>query len=103
MIKFAKDYRYPIRHSAFTYCEDELPSRLDLRKEKYGGPFTTEQVEDVKVFLRILCLLITLGPIMMVDFSVNGALFKFASHLDERAPKSITNNDQKLMSLMSIA
>ena len=32
----------------------ELPSRLDLGKHKYGGPFTTEQVEDVKTFLRLL-------------------------------------------------
>ena len=48
VLKFAKDHSYPIRRSAFTYCEDELPSRLDLGKEKYGGPFTTEQVEDIK-------------------------------------------------------
>ena len=54
VIKFAKDHTNPIRRSAFTYYEDELPSRLDLGKEKYGGPFTTEQVEDVKVFLGIL-------------------------------------------------
>ena len=54
VIKFAKDHTNPIRRSAFTYYEDELPSRLDLGKKKYGGPFTTEQVEDVKVFLGIL-------------------------------------------------
>jgi hypothetical protein len=54
VLKFAKDHTNPIRRSAFTYCEDELPSRLDLGKEKYGGPFTTEQVEDVKAFLGIL-------------------------------------------------
>ena len=41
-------------YSAFTYCEDELPSRMDLGKEKYGGPFTTEPVEDVKAFYGIL-------------------------------------------------
>ena len=83
VLKFAKDHTSPIRRSAFTYCEDELPSRLDLGKEKYGGPFTTEQVEDVKAFLGILRVLLTLGPIMMVDFSVNGILLqKFAGHLD---------------------
>ena len=58
VLKFAKDHTYPIRHSAFTYCEDELSSRLDLGKEKYGGPFTTEQVEDVKAFLGILHVLL---------------------------------------------
>ena len=30
--------------STFIYCEDELPSCLDLGKHKYGGPFTTEQL-----------------------------------------------------------
>lgn len=34
--------------------EDELPSHVDFGKSKYGGPFTTEQVEDVKTLLRIL-------------------------------------------------
>ena len=82
VLKFAKDHTNPIRRSAFTYCEDELPSRLDLGKEKYGGPFTTEQVEDVKVFLGILRILLTLGPIMMVEFSVNGIFQKFANHID---------------------
>ena len=53
--------------SAFTYCEDELPSRLDLGKEKYGGPFTTEQVEDVDVFLGILKVLLSLGPLLLRD------------------------------------
>ena len=61
-IKFAAQHKSPIRRSAFTYCEDELPSRMDLAKEKYGGPFTTEQVENVKVFLGILRILLTLGP-----------------------------------------
>ena len=40
--KFAVNHGHPIHHSAFTYCENELPSRLDLGKDKYGGPFTTE-------------------------------------------------------------
>ena len=93
VLKFAKDHTYPIRRSAFTYCEDELPSRLDLGKEKYGGPFTTEQVEDVKAFLGILRVLLTLGPIMMVDFSMGGILMRFAGHLDSRALKSITSFD----------
>ena len=54
VIKFAVKNKHPRCRSAFTYCEDELPSRLDLGKHKYGGPFTTEQVEDVKTFLRLL-------------------------------------------------
>ena len=92
VLKFAKDHTNPIRHSAFTYCEDKLPSRLDLGKEKYGGPFTTEQVEDVKAFLGILRVLITLAPIMMVDFSIEGILGRFASHLDEKVLEYLTDD-----------
>ena len=74
ILKFAKDHTSPIRRSAFTYCEDELPSRLDLAKEKYGGPFTTEEVEDVKAFTGILRVLLTLGPIFLADVAVNGLI-----------------------------
>ena len=64
--RFAWQHRIPIRRSAFTYCEDDPPSRLDLGKSKYGGPFTTEEVEDVKVFYQVLKILVSLGPFMYV-------------------------------------
>ena len=57
VIKFACRHKKPLNRSAFTYCEDEKPSRVDLGKSKYGGPFTTKEVEDVKAFLGILKLL----------------------------------------------
>ena len=78
---FSLKHKNPIHRSAFTYCEDELPSRLDLGKEKYGGPFTTEQVENVKVFLGILKLLISLGPFLATERSTYTLLPKFSDHL----------------------
>ena len=54
VLKFTKQHKCPVNRSAFTYCEDEIPSRIDLGKSKYGGPFTTEEVEDVKTFFRII-------------------------------------------------
>ena len=63
VIKFAIVTKHPRCRSAFTYCEDELPSRIDFGKSKYGGPFTTEQVEDVKTLLRLLPLILILGVI----------------------------------------
>ena len=69
VVKFAKEHSHPVRRSAFTYCEDELPSRLDLGKEKYGGPFTTEEVENVKAFVGILSVLLTAGPILTADLA----------------------------------
>ena len=54
ILKFAVKYKAPLNRSALTYWEEDIPSRLDLGKSRYGGPFTTEQVEDVKTFFRIL-------------------------------------------------
>ena len=55
---YARKHKYPENRSALTYWEEEAPSRLDLGKEKYGGPFTEEQVEDVKTILRLLPLVV---------------------------------------------
>ena len=81
VIKFAAQHKIPIHRSAFTYCEDELPSRMDLAKEKYGGPCTTEQVEDVKAFLGILQVLLTLSPVFIPNTAANDMLYKFSNHL----------------------
>ena len=58
-----KVLKYSWKHehrSAFTYWEEDIPHRIDLGKNKYGGPFTNEEVEDTKTFLRILPLLLCL-------------------------------------------
>ena len=53
VIKYAVNNKHPRQRSAFTFCEDDLPPRIDFGKYKYGGPFTTEQVEDVKTLFRL--------------------------------------------------
>ena len=55
---YARKHKYPENRSALTYWEEEAPSRLDLGKDKYGGPFTEEEVEDVKTVLRLIPLVI---------------------------------------------
>uniref|UniRef100_A0A1X7T8A5 Uncharacterized protein n=1 Tax=Amphimedon queenslandica TaxID=400682 RepID=A0A1X7T8A5_AMPQE len=55
---YARKHKYPENRSALTYWEEEAPSRLDLGKDKYGGPFTEEEVEDVKTLFRMLPLFI---------------------------------------------
>ena len=60
VLKFAAKHKAPLNRSALTYWEEEIPSRLDLGKLRYGGPFTTEQVEDVKTILRLLAVSFTL-------------------------------------------
>ena len=68
VFSYAIKHKHPRQRSAFTYCEDELPSRIDFGKIKYGGPFTTEQVEDVKASIRIIVVLITGCTV----YSING-------------------------------
>ena len=65
VLKFAAKHKAPLDRSAFTYWENDIPSRIDLGKSKYGGPFTTEQVEDVKTILRLLVIGITFSLVIM--------------------------------------
>jgi peptide/histidine transporter 3/4 len=85
VICFARKHSSPIQRSAFTYCEDELPSRLDFGKEKYGGPYTVEQVENVKVFLNILKVLLSLGPLFAIERSMNILQSLFFTHLSRKS------------------
>ena len=75
IINFARKHKHPLQRSAFTYCDNYIPSRLDFAKERYGGPFTTEQVENVKTFLRILIVLFSIGPVFALE--VPGSYFLF--------------------------
>ena len=61
----------------------EIPkSRFDFGKEKYGGPFTNKQVEEVKSCLQIFFILLTLGPVFLVDFAASKLLPNFGFHMD---------------------
>ena len=60
VVKYSWDHKYPVNRSAFTYWENDIPSRINFGKSKYGGPFTNEQVEDVKTLLQLLLLIISL-------------------------------------------
>ena len=61
VLNYARKNKCPKNRSALTYWENKTPSRLDLGMEKYGGPFTEEQVEDVKTTLRLLLLIFTIS------------------------------------------
>ena len=67
VIRFAKKHKAPVQRSALTYWEEDIPSRIDLGKSKYGGPFTIEQVEDVKTILRMAAISIPV-PIILSSF-----------------------------------
>ena len=67
---YARKHKYPENRSALTYWEEEAPSRLDLGKDKYGGPFTEEEVEDVKTVFRMLPIYIAVIGYAFVDNSM---------------------------------
>ena len=60
VLKYSWKHKVPEHRSAFTYWEEDIPHRIDLGKNKYGGPFTNEEVEDTKTFFRIFPLLLCL-------------------------------------------
>ena len=58
VLNYTRKHSYPERRSAFTYIDEEQPTRMDYGKSKFGGPFTEEEVEDVKTVLRLIPLII---------------------------------------------
>ena len=66
VLRFVKKHSYPINRSALTY--GEIPSRFDYAKERYGGPFSTEQVESVKTLGRMILVLLTVFGGFMEPF-----------------------------------
>ncbi len=91
VIKYAIKTKHPRCRSAFTYCEDELPFRIDFGKHKYGGPFTTEEVENVKTFLRLLAIMFV-GTLVVIGML---SLHKLGNQL-------IVSNNQDIISLYKL-
>ena len=75
VLRYAQKHKYPVQCSALTYWEDKIPSRIDLGKSKYGGPFTTEEVENVKTFFQLIKLLLSLSGIIFTSYSIELNLF----------------------------
>jgi len=79
VLTYAWNHTCPENRSAFTYWEEDIPPRIDLGKSKYGGPFTTEEVEDTKTFLAILLLLLSL-----LGFQLSGYGYSIEDQLMRR-------------------
>jgi len=58
------------------------PPKLDLAKIRYGGPFTTEQVEDVKTFYRVLFVLASMMTSMMLLGAVSIINYIYHDHVN---------------------
>ena len=91
VLKFAAKHGKPLGHrSALTYSDDVRPSRIDFAKQKYGGIFTTEVVEDVKTFLRILLMLLAITPMFCFEVSTSYLFPLYGLHLG----KNVSVNDK---------
>lgn len=87
VLKYAKNNKYPAKQSAFTYNDEEKHNRINFAKKRYGGPFTTEEVEDVKTLGRITVLLSSMFGFLLIDNT--GILVNVYSNLDLPRPSSV--------------
>ena len=96
ILNYIRTHKYPRQRSAFTYGDSIIPSRFDFAKERFGGPFTTKQVEDVKSFLRILLILLVLGPIHVLQVPGSFIVFPlFGLHTGYYNDNIISNSDMQ--------
>ena len=75
VLHYSWKHKYPERRSALTYWEEDIPSRIDLGMNKYGGPFTVEEVEDVKTVFRLLPIIFCTGGFCVGVYSRLGEAF----------------------------
>ena len=80
VLKYSWKHKIPELRSALTYWENDMPSRIDLGKDKYGRPFTYEEVEDVKSFFRLLLLILSL-----FGFQLSGDGYSLTQYIMNKA------------------
>ncbi len=81
VLSYARKNKHAKFRSAFTYHVENIPSRIELSKPQYGGPFTVEEVEDVKTFFRMLFILIPMGIVIIMGISARMAIDVLANHI----------------------
>ncbi len=86
VLRYAVKNKFPQQRSAFTYWDDKRYSRIDLAKSKFGGPFTTEQVEDVKTFFRMIILILVVSFSVVMCFEIRFLnVILFSHHISEES------------------
>ncbi len=86
VLKYVARHNKPERPRAETYCDTERASRIEYAKERFGGPFTAETVEDVKTFLRVVVMLFAVGPIHTLFVALNVMFPLHALHTGRTDP-----------------
>ena len=82
VLRYAWKTKHLGKRSAFTHWENKIPSRIDLGKQKYGGPFTEEEVEDTKTFWRIVAVLMSTFGIFIPYYTMIFDVLLYINKLD---------------------
>ena len=102
VLNYARKTKYPEHRSVFTYIDEEEPSRLDYGKHKFGGPFTEEEVEDVKTMFRLLLLFISILGVSINFKSIIHKENKFSSTMLLSSTSDLQNVINNLLPLLLI-
>ena len=86
----------PVKHQC---REDEVPSGLDLGKVKYGGPFTTKQVEDVEAFCKNTETTVSIGPVFFLNIATRLLFSLYWGHLSLSCNENGVNTSVKSIML----
>ena len=77
------------------YSEEELPSRFDVAKHRYGGSFTAQQVDNVRMFLWTLAVIsvcaIVYGALTPIEFAKEHIAHGLLSHSGKGLLSCYTN------------
>ena len=83
VLNYAQKNKCPRLRSALTYIDEEHPSRIDFGKHKFGGPFTEEEVEDVKTIFRLTPLVVLMyGVVFFCEMELSLILTKKTFNCD---------------------
>ena len=79
VLNYARKNKHPRNRSALTYWENDNPPRLDMGKIRYGGPFSEEEVENVKTILKMLPVYF---PLLTCSFAFDPIEYITFAHVD---------------------
>ena len=77
VLLYTVKHKRPVRRSAFTFNPSFNPTRIDYAMSYFGGPFTFEQVENVKTFLNMLKMITIFGCFVFLQTGVSVYVFTF--------------------------
>ena len=72
VLSLAARIKRPVHRSAFSFSGASPPSRINLTKKVHGGKFSNEDVEDVKTFLRLLLVSLSIMSGLVLFMGVSG-------------------------------